>query len=56
MNEHEHTMCSFIYFRERSFMFVRLCSFVYLSLNFSKYINSCIYINIRFSTYLYKYN
>ncbi|MFS8026378.1 hypothetical protein Hanom_Chr16g01486071 [Helianthus anomalus] len=45
----------------RSFMFVnvRLCSFIYVRersfvrLNFSNYINSYIYINIRFYNYLY---
>ncbi|KAJ0537248.1 hypothetical protein HanRHA438_Chr09g0430181 [Helianthus annuus] len=52
----------------RSFMFVnvRLCSITfvyvrsfmssYVRLSFSKYINSYVYINIRFSNYLYKYN
>ncbi|MFS7982242.1 hypothetical protein Hanom_Chr10g00960481 [Helianthus anomalus] len=34
-------LCSFIYVRERSFIYVRL--------NFNKYINSYIYIDIRFS-------
>ncbi|MFS7982682.1 hypothetical protein Hanom_Chr10g00965661 [Helianthus anomalus] len=40
-------LCLFIYVRERLFMFF---------LNFNKYINGYIYINIRFSNYLYKYN
>ncbi|KAJ0941473.1 hypothetical protein HanRHA438_Chr02g0094891 [Helianthus annuus] len=43
----------------RSFMFVNilLCSltFIYVRLNFNKYINSYIYINIRFFNCLYKY-
>ncbi|MFS7927912.1 hypothetical protein Hanom_Chr04g00314701 [Helianthus anomalus] len=46
----------------RSFMFdnvhiyVRLFTSVYVRLNISKYINSYVYINIRFCNYLYKYN
>ncbi|MFS7990393.1 hypothetical protein Hanom_Chr11g01058361 [Helianthus anomalus] len=49
---------SFMFMNIRSLMSVnvRLFTFVCVRLIFCKYINSYIYINIRFSNYLYKYN
>ncbi|MFS7952996.1 hypothetical protein Hanom_Chr07g00613461 [Helianthus anomalus] len=52
MNMNTPCVRSFIFV---TFVYVRSFMFVSVRLNFCRYINSYIYINIRFSNYFYKY-